>query len=121
MDRVPGPATRPPAALHPFPPTTRSPSMKDNYLFIKEVKNLVNKAGCDLKVCFGYINRGDRWMQVGGHRAGGHSLPSLMGFSPCFRMRLSSATPRPPRKVSRWCWTPRRTEGWSEPPSRSCW
>ncbi|XP_035200731.1 protein-arginine deiminase type-2-like isoform X1 [Oxyura jamaicensis] len=38
-------------------------SVKDNYLFIKEVKNLVNKAGCDLKVCFGYINRGDRWMQ----------------------------------------------------------
>uniref|UniRef100_A0A8V5GEH6 Uncharacterized protein n=1 Tax=Melopsittacus undulatus TaxID=13146 RepID=A0A8V5GEH6_MELUD len=38
-------------------------SMKDNYLFIKEIKNLVNKAGCDLKVCFGYINRGDRWMQ----------------------------------------------------------
>ncbi|KAM9176123.1 protein-arginine deiminase type-2-like isoform 1-T1 [Mergus octosetaceus] len=38
-------------------------SMKDNYLFVKEVKNLVNKAGCDLKVCFGYINRGDRWMQ----------------------------------------------------------
>ncbi|KAI6073848.1 Protein-arginine deiminase [Aix galericulata] len=63
MDRVPGPAARPPAALHPLPPTTRSPSMKDNYLFVKEVKNLVNKAGCELKVCFGYINRGDRWMQ----------------------------------------------------------
>ncbi|KFV15878.1 Protein-arginine deiminase type-2, partial [Pterocles gutturalis] len=38
-------------------------SMKDNYLFIKEIKNLINKAGCELKVCFGYINRGDRWMQ----------------------------------------------------------
>ncbi|XP_009700740.1 PREDICTED: protein-arginine deiminase type-2, partial [Cariama cristata] len=38
-------------------------SMKDNYLFIKEIKNLVNKAGCELKVCFGYINRGDRWVQ----------------------------------------------------------
>ncbi|NXC48628.1 PADI2 deiminase, partial [Penelope pileata] len=38
-------------------------SVKDNYLFIKEIKNLVNKAGCDMKVCFGYINRGDRWMQ----------------------------------------------------------
>ncbi|KFW93378.1 Protein-arginine deiminase type-2, partial [Phalacrocorax carbo] len=38
-------------------------SMKDNYLFVKEIKNLVNKAGCELKVCFGYINRGDRWMQ----------------------------------------------------------
>uniref|UniRef100_A0A8D0F769 Peptidyl arginine deiminase 2 n=1 Tax=Strix occidentalis caurina TaxID=311401 RepID=A0A8D0F769_STROC len=37
--------------------------MKDNYLFIKEIKNLVNKAGCELKVCFGYINRRDRWMQ----------------------------------------------------------
>ncbi|KAM6371459.1 protein-arginine deiminase type-2-like [Pluvialis apricaria] len=38
-------------------------SVKDNYLFIKEIKNLVNKAGCELKACFGYINRGDRWMQ----------------------------------------------------------
>ncbi|XP_009067898.1 PREDICTED: protein-arginine deiminase type-2 [Acanthisitta chloris] len=38
-------------------------SMKDNYLFTKEIQNLVNKAGCKLKVCFGYINRGDRWMQ----------------------------------------------------------
>ncbi|XP_009994088.1 PREDICTED: protein-arginine deiminase type-2 [Chaetura pelagica] len=38
-------------------------SLKDNYLFIKEIKNLVNKAGCELKVCFGYTNRGDRWMQ----------------------------------------------------------
>uniref|UniRef100_A0A7M4FHL8 protein-arginine deiminase n=1 Tax=Crocodylus porosus TaxID=8502 RepID=A0A7M4FHL8_CROPO len=35
----------------------------DNYLFLKEVKNLVSKASCDMKVCFGYMNRGDRWMQ----------------------------------------------------------
>uniref|UniRef100_A0A674K3G5 Peptidyl arginine deiminase 2 n=1 Tax=Terrapene triunguis TaxID=2587831 RepID=A0A674K3G5_9SAUR len=38
-------------------------SVKDNYLFLKEVKSLVSKASCDLKVCFGYVNRGDRWMQ----------------------------------------------------------
>uniref|UniRef100_A0A2K6QV48 Peptidyl arginine deiminase 2 n=1 Tax=Rhinopithecus roxellana TaxID=61622 RepID=A0A2K6QV48_RHIRO len=37
--------------------------MKDNYLFLKEVKNLVEKTNCDLKVCFQYINRGDRWIQ----------------------------------------------------------
>ncbi|XP_029821073.1 protein-arginine deiminase type-2 [Manacus vitellinus] len=38
-------------------------SMKDNYLFTKEIQTLVTKAGCKLKVCFGYTNRGDRWMQ----------------------------------------------------------
>nr|KAF6379686.1 peptidyl arginine deiminase 2 [Myotis myotis] len=37
--------------------------MKDNYLFLKEVKNLVEKTNCELKVCFQYINRGDRWIQ----------------------------------------------------------
>ncbi|XP_004397138.1 PREDICTED: protein-arginine deiminase type-2 isoform X2 [Odobenus rosmarus divergens] len=39
------------------------PSMKDNYLFLKEVKNLVEKTNCELKVCFQYVNRGDRWIQ----------------------------------------------------------
>lgn len=43
-----------------------SPSMKDNYLFLKEVKNLVEKTNCELKVCFQYMNRGDRWIQVRG-------------------------------------------------------
>ncbi|KFP08459.1 Protein-arginine deiminase type-2, partial [Calypte anna] len=38
-------------------------SLKDNYLFMKEIKNLVNKAGCELKVCFGYSGRGGRWIQ----------------------------------------------------------
>ncbi|XP_004679411.1 PREDICTED: protein-arginine deiminase type-2 [Condylura cristata] len=38
-------------------------SMKDNYLFLKEIKNLVEKANCELKVCFQYMNRGDRWIQ----------------------------------------------------------
>ncbi|XP_072833558.2 protein-arginine deiminase type-2 isoform X1 [Pogona vitticeps] len=38
-------------------------SVKDNYLFLKEVKNLVTKAGCKMNVCSGYMNRGDRWMQ----------------------------------------------------------
>jgi len=61
-----------PEVLIPFLPTS---SVKDNYLYIKEIKNLVNKAGCDLKVCFGYINRGDRWMQVGEQRGGGKAFP----------------------------------------------
>ena len=56
--------------------------MKDNYLFIKEIKNLVNKAGCELKACFGYINRGDRWMQVGGHQRGGKAFPPCW-CAPC--------------------------------------
>uniref|UniRef100_A0A8C3V3H0 protein-arginine deiminase n=1 Tax=Catharus ustulatus TaxID=91951 RepID=A0A8C3V3H0_CATUS len=38
-------------------------SMKDNYLFTKEIGSLVAKASCKMKVCFGYVNRGDRWMQ----------------------------------------------------------
>ncbi|XP_066493203.1 protein-arginine deiminase type-2 [Tiliqua scincoides] len=38
-------------------------SVKDNYLFLKEIKNLVSKANCNVKVCSGYMNRGDRWMQ----------------------------------------------------------
>uniref|UniRef100_A0A8C6ZCJ0 protein-arginine deiminase n=1 Tax=Nothoprocta perdicaria TaxID=30464 RepID=A0A8C6ZCJ0_NOTPE len=38
-------------------------SVKDNYLFLKEMRKLVDKAGCELKVCYGYMNRGDRWMQ----------------------------------------------------------
>jgi hypothetical protein len=38
--------------------------MKDNYLFLKEVKNLVEKTNCELKICFQYLNRGDRWIQV---------------------------------------------------------
>lgn len=46
------------------------PSMKDNYLFLKEVKNLVEKTNCELKVCFQYINRGDRWIQVRNPRLG---------------------------------------------------
>lgn len=46
-------------------------SMKDNYLFLKEVKNLVEKTNCELKVCFQYMNRGDRWIQVRGARAQG--------------------------------------------------
>lgn len=50
--------------------------MKDNYLFTKEIQSLVAKAGCKLKVCFGYINRGDRWMQVGGLRKLGKPFPA---------------------------------------------
>lgn len=53
--------------------------MKDNYLFLKEVKNLVEKTNCELKVCFQYMNRGDRWIQVRGAWLGtgeGHSKNS---------------------------------------------
>ncbi|CAI5783048.1 protein-arginine deiminase type-2-like [Podarcis lilfordi] len=38
-------------------------SVKDNYLFLKEIKNLVSKANCKMSVCSRYMNRGDRWMQ----------------------------------------------------------
>ncbi|XP_077168465.1 protein-arginine deiminase type-2-like [Paroedura picta] len=38
-------------------------SVKDNYLFLKEIKNLVSKANCQMKVCSRYMNRSDRWMQ----------------------------------------------------------
>ncbi|XP_072465172.1 protein-arginine deiminase type-2 [Notamacropus eugenii] len=38
-------------------------SMKDNYLFLKEIKNLIEKTNCKLKICFQYMNRGDRWIQ----------------------------------------------------------
>lgn len=44
--------------------------MKDNYLFLKEVKNLVEKTNYELKVCFQYLNRGDRWIQVRKPRLG---------------------------------------------------
>ncbi|XP_044277098.1 protein-arginine deiminase type-2 [Varanus komodoensis] len=38
-------------------------SVKDNYLFLKEIKNLVDKANCKIHVCSRYMNRSDRWMQ----------------------------------------------------------
>nr|XP_034975945.1 protein-arginine deiminase type-2-like isoform X2 [Zootoca vivipara] len=38
-------------------------SVKDNYLFLKEIKNLVSKSNCHMSVCSRYMNRGDRWMQ----------------------------------------------------------
>ncbi|XP_061457181.1 protein-arginine deiminase type-2 [Rhineura floridana] len=38
-------------------------SVKDNYLFLKEINNLVSKANCTISVCSRYMNRGDRWMQ----------------------------------------------------------
>lgn len=61
-----------------------SSSMKDNYLFTKEIQSLVAKAGCKLKICFGYINRGDRWIQVGGLQKLGKAFPA---GAPC---RISS-------------------------------
>ncbi|XP_070812345.1 protein-arginine deiminase type-2-like [Pituophis catenifer annectens] len=50
-------------------PNTLSPisvfvcSVKDNYLFLKEINSLVSKAGCKIRVCSRYMNRSDRWMQ----------------------------------------------------------
>ncbi|KAM3824077.1 LOW QUALITY PROTEIN: protein-arginine deiminase type-2 [Vipera latastei] len=38
-------------------------SVKDNYLFLKEINNLVSKSRCKISVCSRYMNRGDRWMQ----------------------------------------------------------
>ncbi|XP_077054084.1 protein-arginine deiminase type-2 isoform X1 [Siphateles boraxobius] len=38
-------------------------STKDNYSFLKSIKNLVEKNGYKLKICYEYMNRGDRWMQ----------------------------------------------------------
>lgn len=56
--------------------------MKDNYLFLKEVKNLVEKTNCELKVCFQYVNRGDRWIQV--------RNPGLGGTGPMATQELAS-------------------------------
>lgn len=39
-------------------------STKDNYQFLKGMKSLVTKSGYKLKICYEYMNRGDRWMQV---------------------------------------------------------
>uniref|UniRef100_A0A3P9PD56 Peptidyl arginine deiminase, type II n=1 Tax=Poecilia reticulata TaxID=8081 RepID=A0A3P9PD56_POERE len=38
-------------------------STSDNYQFLKGMKALVSRCGYKLKVCFEYMNRGDRWMQ----------------------------------------------------------
>lgn len=39
-------------------------STTDNKQFLKGIKNLVEKSGHKLKICYEYLNRGDRWMQV---------------------------------------------------------
>lgn len=39
-------------------------STADNYQFLKGMKNFVGKSGHKLKICYQYMNRGDRWMQV---------------------------------------------------------
>ncbi|XP_043097375.1 protein-arginine deiminase type-2 isoform X2 [Puntigrus tetrazona] len=38
-------------------------STNNNYSFLKSIKNLVEKSGYKLNICFEYMNRGDRWMQ----------------------------------------------------------
>ncbi|KAF7667953.1 hypothetical protein LDENG_00039840 [Lucifuga dentata] len=38
-------------------------STNDNYQFLKEMKMLVHSCGHKLRVCYKYMNRGDRWIQ----------------------------------------------------------
>ncbi|KAG8569877.1 hypothetical protein GDO81_014575 [Engystomops pustulosus] len=38
-------------------------SVKDNFLFQREVTKLADEAKCKTQVCFEDVNRGDRWMQ----------------------------------------------------------
>ncbi|KAJ3581286.1 hypothetical protein NHX12_016812, partial [Muraenolepis orangiensis] len=38
-------------------------STSDNYLFLKGIKDVVQKANSKLRICHEYKNRGDRWMQ----------------------------------------------------------
>lgn len=38
-------------------------SVKENYLFLKAINNLVSDAKLKVQICFEYVNRGDRWMQ----------------------------------------------------------
>lgn len=39
-------------------------STRDNDEFLKGIKQLVKTSGQKLKICYEYMNRGDRWMQV---------------------------------------------------------
>lgn len=48
--------------LNPFFSCTNSTS--DNYEFLKGIKQLVQASGHKIKICYEYMNRGDRWMQV---------------------------------------------------------
>ncbi|KAM6981186.1 protein-arginine deiminase type-2 [Aplochiton taeniatus] len=38
-------------------------STRDNYDFLKGMTKLIKASGCKVKVCYEYMNRGDRWMQ----------------------------------------------------------
>ncbi|XP_069805218.1 protein-arginine deiminase type-2 [Dendropsophus ebraccatus] len=38
-------------------------SVKDNFMFQKAMQSLVKDGNYQIKVCFEYVNRGDRWMQ----------------------------------------------------------
>lgn len=79
-------------------------SMKDNYLFLKEVKNLVEKTNCELKVCFQYMNRGDRWVQVrppGREGTAQDSAEAAEGLHPGGSCS-ARATPARPRVRAHW-------------------
>ncbi|KAG8506615.1 Protein-arginine deiminase type-2 [Galemys pyrenaicus] len=62
--------------------------MKDNYLFLKEIKNLVEKTNCELKVCFQYMNRGDRWIQNGNQDSGDDEMDFALCAFLCYFSRL---------------------------------
>ncbi|XP_050967376.1 protein-arginine deiminase type-2 isoform X2 [Labeo rohita] len=38
-------------------------STKDNTTFLNSIENLVDRCGYKLKICYEYMNRGDRWIQ----------------------------------------------------------
>ncbi|MBN3317180.1 PADI2 deiminase, partial [Atractosteus spatula] len=38
-------------------------STRDNFQFLKGMKELVSRCGIKMKMCYEYMNRGDRWMQ----------------------------------------------------------
>ncbi|KAL7976136.1 hypothetical protein Chor_008233 [Crotalus horridus] len=69
--RIAGPLEMPPGGssgnqMVPLPKNADFISLdlvKDNYLFLKEINNLVSKSGCKINVCSRYMNRSDRWMQ----------------------------------------------------------
>lgn len=56
-------------------------STTDNKQFLKGIKNLVGESGHKLKICYEYLNRGDRWMQVKGMRI--FILQTIISYQQC--------------------------------------
>ncbi|XP_006641986.2 protein-arginine deiminase type-2 [Lepisosteus oculatus] len=57
-------------------------STRDNFQFLKGMKELVSRCGIKMKMCYEYMNRGDRWMQdeleFGYIQAPHHSFPVVL-------------------------------------------